>query len=143
MENKDYFSQKIANSISAILAYWDKDLLCRFANHAYLDWFVKKSEDMIDKMTLKELLGPLYPKNLPYIEEADKGNIQVLKDIAKRSKSAIRELYTILQPSFSLGIAVYPDNGKTPEELFRYADQALYKSKEQGKNCYYFYEETT
>ncbi len=292
MQSKEYFSEKVADTITAMLAYWDKDQICRFANNAYLEWFGKRSEDMIDKMTLKELLGPLYQKNLIYIEEAYKGNVQVfereiptpdgsvrqsmatytpdivngevqgiivhvadvsylknielqlkfakekaeelathdfltglpnrvllndriensisiaarkgqkialsimdmddfknindtlghlagddvLKEIANRSKSAIRECDTIsriggdefviliididnkeqaavmvnrlldstkspfkiqntvLYPTYSLGIAIYPENGKTPEELFRNADRALYKSKESGKN---------
>ena len=36
--------------------------------------------------------------------------------------------------TISLGVASYPDNGKTPEELIEYADKGLYKAKENGRN---------
>ena len=60
---------RVADHIQAMLAYWDKNQLCRFANRAYLEWFGKTPEEMIDKITMKDLLGPLYEQNLPYIVE--------------------------------------------------------------------------
>lgn len=73
-------SSLVANQINAMLAYWDTDLVCRFANDAYLEWFGKTKEEMIDRITLDKLLGPiLYEKNLPYITEALKGNKQVFE----------------------------------------------------------------
>ena len=36
--------------------------------------------------------------------------------------------------TISLGVAAYPDNGKTPAELIEYADKCLYKAKENGRN---------
>ncbi|MGZ3899658.1 MAG: ATP-binding protein [Bacteroidia bacterium] len=69
----------VTDHISAMLAYWDKNLICRFANSAYVEWFGKKKEDMVDKITIKELLGPLYEKNLPYILGALKGERQTFE----------------------------------------------------------------
>lgn len=60
--------QSVVDHITAMIAYWDKSLVCRYANASYREWFGKRSEDMIGKITLPELLGPLYEKNLPYIE---------------------------------------------------------------------------
>jgi diguanylate cyclase (GGDEF)-like protein len=34
----------------------------------------------------------------------------------------------------SLGVATYPENGKTPKELIGKVDQALYLAKGRGKN---------
>jgi diguanylate cyclase (GGDEF)-like protein len=34
----------------------------------------------------------------------------------------------------SVGVAAYPDNGDDPESVLRYADDALYKAKEYGRN---------
>ena len=69
----------VADHISAMLAYWDKDQICRFANQAYLEWFGKNRDEMIGKMTLKELLGSLYEQNLPYIKSALAGQKQTFE----------------------------------------------------------------
>ncbi|MDR3681576.1 MAG: PAS domain S-box protein [Flavipsychrobacter sp.] len=66
----------VADHIHAMLAYWDKNQICRFANKAYMEWFGMTREDMVDKITMKELLGPLYELNLPYITEVLKGKEQ-------------------------------------------------------------------
>jgi len=41
--------------------------------------------------------------------------------------------------SGSLGIALFPADGETFDELYKKADIALYKSKRAGKSCYTFY----
>lgn len=41
--------------------------------------------------------------------------------------------------SASLGISLYPHDGKTAEELLRNADSAMYKAKEAGRNTFQFY----
>lgn len=38
--------------------------------------------------------------------------------------------------TLSIGIAIYPDNGLTPNALIKNADIAMYKSKDTGKNKY-------
>jgi diguanylate cyclase (GGDEF)-like protein len=41
---------------------------------------------------------------------------------------------TALQPSISVGVVSYPDDGRTSDELLISADQAMYASKRGGKN---------
>ncbi len=50
---------------------------------------------------------------------------------AARVKFADREINTTV----SGGICVFPDNGKTSDDLLRLADQALYAAKADGRNC--------
>lgn len=69
---------RVVNHISAMVAYWDNNQRCVFSNDAYLDWFGKTPEQMVG-MTMKELLGPLYEKNLPYILGALNGEKQVFE----------------------------------------------------------------
>ncbi len=70
---------QVADNISAMLAYWDKDLVCRFANSAYMQWFGYTAEEMLGKMTIDQLLGPLYRMNLPYIKAALSGKPQTFE----------------------------------------------------------------
>ena len=79
LTNEESIAVNVADHISAMLAYWDKDLTCRFANSAYMKWFGKTKDEMIDRITLIELLGPLFEKNWPYIEGVLKGEIQTFE----------------------------------------------------------------
>ena len=45
----------------------------------------------------------------------------------------------IIQTSISIGVSLYPNDGRKPGELLRFADLALYQSKKMGGNQYQFY----
>jgi len=67
--------RRVIDNIPGMLAYWDRNLFCRFANRAYEAWFGVSPEELIGKH-VRELLGPLYELNLPYIEGALRGEAQ-------------------------------------------------------------------
>ncbi len=46
-----------------------------------------------------------------------------------------------LHISISVGVSIYPHDGKTSDELLRNADAAMYKSKSDGKNRYSYYDQ--
>jgi len=46
-----------------------------------------------------------------------------------------------LHISISMGVALYPKHGQTPETLINAADQAMYSVKKQGRNNHAFYTE--
>lgn len=48
---------------------------------------------------------------------------------------------TTINSTVSIGIALHPCNGKTSEELFKYADIAMYRAKKLGKNQICFFED--
>jgi PAS domain S-box-containing protein len=70
----------VVDHISTMVAYWDKELICQFANAPYLKWFGRKRQDMVGKMTIMELLGAsLYELNRPYIHAVLKGEKQTFE----------------------------------------------------------------
>lgn len=63
--------------------------------------------------------------------------------LARRIIEIFREPFILdghrLNITTSIGIAVYPDDGKEIEELLKNADAAMYQAKEQGRDAYRFY----
>jgi diguanylate cyclase (GGDEF)-like protein len=47
----------------------------------------------------------------------------------------------LLHLGASIGISLYPQHGKTVEDLVRNADSAMYQAKTQGRNCFHYYSE--
>jgi diguanylate cyclase (GGDEF)-like protein len=58
--------------------------------------------------------------------------------IARKMLAELKRPFTVAERDFlataSIGIAVYPEDGETPDELIRNADIAMYQTKAQGKN---------
>lgn len=67
------FVRTITDALPGLVAYFDRDLRCTFANKAYLDWHDTSAEEMAG-LSLKELLGPtLFAINAPHIDAALSG----------------------------------------------------------------------
>ena len=58
-----------------------------------------------------------------------------LEELGKPARIGPSNIY----PSASIGIALFPDDGNTPETLLQCADNAMYAAKSNGKNRYAFY----
>ena len=69
---------QLVDHLDAMVAYWNADQVCVFANAAYRAWFGKGRRELIGS-TLQQLLGPLYAMNLPHIEAAYRGSRQVFE----------------------------------------------------------------
>ena len=83
-----HLAWRVTDHIDAMLAYWDKDSVCRFANSAYLQWFGKTKEEMIGKLTIRNRVlstahaevyatdgGMTTERYVQYYEEKAKGGI--------------------------------------------------------------------
>ena len=68
----------LVDHLDAMVAYWDINQTCVFANNAYRAWFGKSRQEVVG-LTMKQLLGPLYAKNLPHIRAAYAGHRQVFE----------------------------------------------------------------
>jgi PAS domain S-box-containing protein len=93
----------VTNHISAMLAYWTAEQRCVFSNDAYREWFGKSPEQM-KGMTLKELLGPLYELNLPFILAALKGERQVFERRIPLPGGGVRESIATYTPDVVDGV---------------------------------------
>ncbi len=74
------------------------------------------------------------------------GKINAAADAATVAKKIIRALSApvpleghVCRIGSSIGIAMYPDDGKEPENLIKQADHAMYLAKNGGGNAFRFY----
>ena len=76
------------------------------------------------------------------------GNLDSSDQAGQVARRIISVLYkpfdiasTSIKATLSLGISLFPDNGKTSEELFKDADIAMYRAKKNGRNQICFFED--
>ncbi|TAH69511.1 MAG: EAL domain-containing protein [Anaerolineaceae bacterium] len=74
----------------------------------------------------------IFRENIDSMDEA----IDYASSIIDRFKEPIDLEGEDIYLSMSIGIAIYPDNGLSPNALIKNADIAMYKSKDTGKNKY-------
>jgi diguanylate cyclase (GGDEF)-like protein/PAS domain S-box-containing protein len=73
---REDFIRAITDALPAMVGYWDGDLICRFANKPYLEWFGKSPEAIIG-ISMRDLLGEsLFTLNECYIRGALAGERQ-------------------------------------------------------------------
>jgi len=76
---RNRFIRTVTDNIPGLVAYWNSDMRCEYANKAYLEWFGRTDEQMRG-ITIQELFGnALFAKNEPYIRAALHGEPQVFE----------------------------------------------------------------
>ncbi|WP_129714893.1 PAS domain-containing protein [Pedobacter sp. SYP-B3415] len=77
----------------ALLSYWDKDLVCRFANAGLSYWFGETPDNAVGKTTLKTLLGAGFEQHAIAIESVMEGykETQLLEMEVGSGKTIIAE----------------------------------------------------
>ena len=70
-------------------------------------------------------------------------SIEDVKKVAEKLNHSLQQSVNIntheLFVTSSIGISLSPDDSEDPEELIKKADAAMYRSKQQGRNTYHFY----
>ena len=77
---------------------------------------------------------------LPIISKPEDASIIAEKILKQVQKPVIVKGKEFLLTT-SIGIAIFPNDGKTPEELLKAADAAMYKAKSEGKNKFFYFSE--
>jgi diguanylate cyclase (GGDEF)-like protein/PAS domain S-box-containing protein len=76
-----------------------------------------------------------------FLQEADAPGAEAC---AQRVLQAIAEPFVLDGMNFSvgcsIGVALYPDDGKTLDKLIQYADTAMYRVKDRGRGSFRFYQ---
>lgn len=119
--------KKVNDSLSHAIG---NELLCQVAQR--LQAVVTSSD------TVARLGGDEFVVLLPQAVSPD--------EAAKTAQAILTQLRTPFQVQnhdifigASIGISLYPDQGKTSSELMKQADLAMYRAKAQGRNNYQFY----
>ncbi|TIS93075.1 EAL domain-containing protein [Mesorhizobium sp.] len=68
--------------------------------------------------------------------DAEKLAKRIIDTVGKPFRNRSRDMLV----GISLGIALYPDDGKDADTLLKNADMALYRGKSEGRNVYRFFE---
>lgn len=107
--------------------------------HFVGDQVIKQTSEQIknniDEFALPARYGG--EKLVVYIPEKD---LDETAELAETIRSSIEDMEIQvpigenLKITVSIGVAVYPDNGQTIEDLIRAVEESLYKAKREGKN---------
>ena len=151
---KDRLEQAIAraqrNHSQVGLLFLDLDrfkLINDTLGHAEGDAVIKKMADILSGQvrnvdTVVRFGGDEFIIIIPDIDGKDDVALRVSMIADKIFQAAQHEFQTdrlTVHPKMSIGIALYPKDGQSPEELIKNADAAMYHAKGKGRARYEFF----
>ncbi|BAL93923.1 response regulator [Rubrivivax gelatinosus] len=92
------FTRELANTLPAVVLYWDRQERCRFANLAAQDWFSRPENELLGR-SIAELVPPdQYQEARPFIEGALAGEHQEYERTLVRADGRAVPLYAHYVP---------------------------------------------
>jgi len=79
LKKQEDFLRVLTDNIPGMVGYWNRNLICEFANTAYLEWFGKTKQEMIG-INMKQMMGEvLFAKTYTHIEKVFSGKTDVFE----------------------------------------------------------------
>ncbi len=95
--------RSVLNHMPAMIGYWDKNLINKFGNKAYEEWFGFTSENLLGKH-IREVIGDeLYTLNKPFIDAVLKGEPQYFERTIVNFAGAARHTQAAYLPDGAVG----------------------------------------
>jgi len=109
----------------------------------FLTYFAEKLQFSLQyKYNVYRIGGDEFVVVIDQIADYVNGKSNVVEEIIHSIQENLRKGWTIddfyFSPTSSIGIAMFPNDGSSIDELLDNADQALYKAKKNGKNKYIY-----
>ncbi|HSC00628.1 MAG TPA: PAS domain-containing protein, partial [Burkholderiaceae bacterium] len=128
--------RRLVDLVPSMLAYWDRDQRCRFANRAYERWFGVDPKGLVGT-TLADLLGSeLYELNKPYIEAALRGEQQVFERVVPGPRGVKRQSLATYIPDVVDGEVVGFVAYVTDVTALKRVQELLHSEIEQREHAY-------
>ena len=135
LAEREHFLQALAENLPGMVAYWTRDLECRFASKGSLDWFGRTPEDM-KRLRIPEILGEeLYRKSEPHIRAVLAGEPQLFERSGVKHDGSVGHMLVHYTPNKLDGelqgfTAVVQDI-----TLLKQNEAALTQAKEQAESA--------
>jgi len=95
-----------------------------------------RATDTISRVSGDEFV--LVTDDLSSVED----NTAIIQKIVDRFQEPFYIKNNPFEITFSIGISVYPNDAQDEQSLLKYADMAMYRAKNSGKNRYIYYDES-
>ncbi len=89
LAKSEKFIRTVTDAMPGMIAYWDQQMLCQFANQRSLDWFGRTPQEMKGLPIATALGSDLFEKNLPYIRSALAGEAQEFERAIQRPDGSV------------------------------------------------------
>jgi len=114
-----YHMRLLVDRVPSMLAYWDSELLCRFANRAYEKWFGVDPDRLIGT-SIRDLLGPkLFAMNEGHMRAALAGEHQVFERLVPGPDGVERHSLAEYIPTSSMAPYVVSRPGDRSDSVAR------------------------
>ncbi|QHW32414.1 EAL domain-containing protein [Paenibacillus rhizovicinus] len=155
--NRAYFQERLEETIAAAgnngrsfaLLFLDLDqfkLINDTLGHASGDLLLQEVAHRLSMLLNQDELfsrigGDEFTIIIPSVEEAD-----YVHEAARQVIELFQQPYMLQEVDYyvtaSIGVTVFPDHSTDAAELMKYADAAMYRAKEEGKNNYRIFDVT-